>query len=184
MAPHAELAACVEPSGKADSENEKKGENPSRIRSDRAVLGPHGETAVMAGVYGIEEAPPDTLKQASSRTRHRNRHLHRNAHLGAGYAEAVPLMALRYNTSAYRRRVPYEAAEPHEERPLRTRRPGSSMWPRPVHWPQCQACNRLTRYRWLACSDCYWLLCLLCYRVWQENQLECPCGTTYLRDMT
>ena len=163
MAPHAELAACVEPSGKADNKNEKKGKSHSRIRNDRAVLGPHGETAMVAGTYGIEETLLGTSEQASFRTRHRNRHLHRNTHLGDGYDET---------------------AEPHEERPLRARHPGSSLWPRPVHWPRCQACNRLTRYRWLACGDCYWLLCRLCYRVWQENHLECPCGTSYLRDVT
>ena len=195
MAPHAELAACVEPSGKADNENKKKdtfvlpaetsfqsmkdmeaarmaahadppggkAKNPSWSRDDRAVIG-HHTTSAPAPQYGIEEQPrgPSTGVTYSGRHRKRN-------------ADIVP-----YGQRGYAQ----EIGQAHHERPARTRRPGSTLWPRPVHWPTCQSCNRLSRYRWLACGDCYWLLCILCHRKWHADQLQCPCGTTYLRDAT
>ena len=168
MAPHAESAACVEP---------------SRTRDDRAVLGPHGETAA-ASDYGMEEAVPNPPEQRAYRGRHRNRNVF-------GPHDALPAGQPQYRAPARHRLVPYgargyaqEIGQDHHDRPARTRPPGSALWPRPVHWPSCQSCNRLTRYRWLACEDCYWLLCILCHRAWRADLLECPCGPTYLRDMT
>ena len=140
-----------------------KAKNPSRTRGDRAVIG-HHTTSAPAPQYGMEEQPrgPSTGVTYSGRHRHRN-------------AEIVP-----YGQRGYAQ----EIGQAHHERPARTRRPGSTLWPRPVHWPTCQSCNRLSRYRWLACGDCYWLLCILCHRKWHADQLQCPCGTTYLRDAT
>ena len=87
------------------------------------------------------------------------------------YTKVVQKKLISYGANGYAAEI---GQDPYD-RPQRARPPGSALWPRPVHWPTCQSCGRLTRYRWLACGRCRWLLCLHCHRQWRHGLMLCAC---------